>query len=46
MWQLLRGLHALHEAGVLHRDLKPSSSTVKVPLGSAQARHLRLLGTD
>ena len=31
MWQLLRGLHALHEAGVLHRDLKPSSSTVKVP---------------
>ena len=28
MWQLLRGVHALHCCGVLHRDIKPSNLLV------------------
>lgn len=28
MWQLLRGMGAMHEAWMLHRDLKPSNILV------------------
>lgn len=28
MWQLLRGMNAMHQSWMLHRDLKPSNILV------------------
>ena len=28
MWQLLRGMHAMHKSWMIHRDLKPSNILV------------------